>query len=238
VSFRYSKELPWVLKDIRFKVEAGEKLGIIGRTGSGKSSLLQALFYLYPIEKGNISVGNCSPLISSELKEQGNMDLEIYRQQMSFISQDPTLFRGTLHDNLDIQRKIGIDLIFKVLNQVGLQHLSNKEMLEMSIDERGRNLSLGERQLICMARCLLQNTPVVVMDEATSSVDPSSEELMVKATEQFFNEKTQIIVAHRLSTILNCNRLLWLENGSIKMLGPTKEVLRKFELSAQTDNTN
>jgi ABC-type multidrug transport system fused ATPase/permease subunit len=101
--------------------------------------------------------------------------------------------------------------------------------LDMRIEERGKNLSLGERQLLCMARCLLQEAPIVIMDEATSSVDPQSEEIMVKATEEFFSDRTQIIIAHRLSTLAKCDRILWLQNGEIVALGPTAEVLPRFK---------
>jgi ABC-type multidrug transport system fused ATPase/permease subunit len=100
--------------------------------------------------------------------------------------------------------------------------------LQTQIDERGRNLSQGEKQLLCMARCLLQDSPIVIMDEATSNVDPHSEEILVRATSDFFAERTQIIIAHRLSTIEKCDRILWLHNGEIKMLGKPSEVLPEF----------
>ena len=101
--------------------------------------------------------------------------------------------------------------------------------LEYPVEERGKNLSAGERQLLCMARCLLQNAPVVVLDEATSAVDPRSEEVLTRATEEFFRGKTQIIIAHRLSTVRSCDRVLWLQNGKVFRLGPPGEVLPEFE---------
>lgn len=227
VSFRYSEELPWVLKDIHFSIKAGEKIGIVGRTGSGKSTLLQALFYLYPLSEGNVAIAGQSPKLTPD--HQGSMDLEVYRRQLAYISQDPVLFKGSLSDNLDPLSQHRPDELFRVLHQVGLMHLAHEEGLKFIIDERGRNLSLGEKQLICMARCLLQNSPIVVMDEATSSVDPSSEEIMVRATQEFFDGRTQIIIAHRLSTLKSCDRILWLENGRVKILGPTEVVLPQFE---------
>ena len=116
------------------------------------------------------------------------------------------------------------------LDQVGLRAwaLEHPKKLYLPIEERGKNLSLGERQLICMARCLLQDSPVVVMDEATSSVDPHSEEIMVRATEDFFHGRTQLIIAHRLSTLQKCDRILWLKNGKVHRWGPTSEVLPEF----------
>ncbi len=226
--FRYREDLPWVLKGLNFEVRAGERLGIIGRTGSGKSSLIQALFYLYPIDKGEICINNQAPKL--QLHGSG-IDLNLYRRSIAFISQEPILFQGSLRMNLDIDNKLSDDQIYSILDQVGLKEwiLNQPPKLEMRVEERGKNLSLGERQLLCMARCLLQKAPVVIMDEATSSVDPQSEEILVRATEEFFSDRTQIIIAHRLSTLEKCDRILWLQNGEIVALGPTKEILPRFE---------
>lgn len=228
VSFRYRDDLPWVLKNINFRVQAGERLGIVGRTGSGKSSLIQALFYLYPIAKGTISINDHQPKIAD--KSTG-IDLNLYRKSMAFISQEPILFQGSLRFNLDIKNEFPEEMLWHVLEQVGLRSWveNQPDKLNMKIEERGKNLSLGERQLLCMARCLLQDAPIVIMDEATSSVDPQSEEIMVKATEEFFSDRTQIIIAHRLSTLAKCDRILWLQNGEIVALGPTAEVLPRFK---------
>jgi len=226
--FKYREDLPWVLKNVNFEVKAGERLGIVGRTGSGKSSLIQALFYLYPLQKGRIAVNDHSPKIHNT---ETGMDLNLYRRSIAFIAQDPVLFQGTLRMNLDIDRSLSPERLLEVLDQVGLKEwvLAQSEGLDMKIEERGKNLSLGERQLLCMARCLLQEAPVIIMDEATSSVDPQSEEILVKATEEFFSDRTQIIIAHRLSTLEKCDRILWLHNGEIQSLGPTREVLPRFE---------
>ncbi|MBO9665783.1 MAG: ATP-binding cassette domain-containing protein [Bdellovibrio sp.] len=226
--FRYRDDLPWVLKNLNFEVKAGERLGIVGRTGSGKSSLIQALFHLYPISKGLISINNHPPKIKAEDK---GVDLNLYRQSMAFISQEPILFQGTLRFNLDIEGHHKDESLHEVLQKVGLLEWvqAHPDSLNMKIEERGKNLSLGERQLLCMARCLLQQSPIVIMDEATSSVDPQSEEILVRATEEFFADRTQIIIAHRLSTLAKCDRILWLQNGEVIALGPTAEVLPKFK---------
>lgn len=226
--FRYREDLPWVLKGLDFEVKAGERLGIIGRTGSGKSSLIQALFYLYPLAKGQVCINAQAP----KLLEQGSgIDLNLYRRSIAFISQEPILFQGSLRMNLDIDHNLSDEQIYGILDQVGLKEWiqSQPQKLDLRIEERGKNLSLGERQLLCMARCLLQKAPVVIMDEATSSVDPQSEEILVRATEEFFSDRTQIIIAHRLSTLEKCDRILWLQNGEIAALGPTKEILARFE---------
>ncbi len=226
--FRYREDLPWVLKNIDFKVQPGERLGIVGRTGSGKSSLIQALFYLYPLDKGRISINENSPKLDEDAK---GVDLNLYRKSIAFISQEPILFQGSLRFNLDIAGSHTDVRLLAILEQVGLQDWiqSHPEGLDLRIEERGKNLSLGERQLLCMARCLLQDAPIVVMDEATSSVDPQSEEIMVRATEEFFSKRTQIIIAHRLSTLAKCDRILWLQKGEIVALGPTSEVLPRFK---------
>lgn len=231
--FRYRPDLPWVLKGLNFEVRAGERIGIIGRTGSGKSSLIQALFYLYPVDKGRIAINQLSPKLS---EESGGIDLNLYRKSIAFIAQEPILFQGDLRMNLDIDGQLNDEKIYQVLEQVGLKDwvLAQPRQLGMRIEERGKNLSLGERQLLCMARCLLQEAPIVIMDEATSSVDPQSEEILVRATEEFFSDRTQIIIAHRLSTLEKCDRILWLQNGEIMALGPTHEILPRFEKTSLT----
>lgn len=226
--FRYREDLPWVLKGVNFEVKPGERLGIVGRTGSGKSSLIQALFYLYPLSQGKISINQNKPKINDDEK---GVDLNLYRKSIAFISQEPILFQGSLRFNLDINNEHTDEELYEVLNQVGLLEWvnTNIDRLDQKIEERGKNLSLGERQLLCMARCLLQESPIVIMDEATSSVDPQSEEIMVRATEEFFSQRTQIIIAHRLSTLAKCDRILWLQKGEIVTLGPTADVLPRFK---------
>lgn len=233
--FKYRNDLPWVLKDVQFEVRAGERLGIVGRTGSGKSSLIQALFYLYPLHAGKISIDHQSPKI---LPDSDGIDLNLYRRSMAFISQDPVLFQGTLKYNLDIDGRCNDEELLAVLDQVGLREwvLQQPTGLDMRIEERGKNLSLGERQLLCMARCLLQDSPIVIMDEATSSVDPQSEEILVRATEEFFSDRTQIIIAHRLSTLEKCDRILWLHDGQVRSLGPTEEILPQFKSANLSPN--
>jgi ABC-type multidrug transport system fused ATPase/permease subunit len=229
VWFRYQPELPFVLKGLHFEIKAGERLGIIGRTGSGKSSLIQALFYLYPLSEGEIEVGGKSPMANDLVGKNRLVNLEVYRREMSFISQESVLFRGTLRENLDLPGQMQDSSLIEALERVGLNELANKEGLNLQVEERGRNLSLGEKQLVCMARCLLQDAPIVIMDEATSSVDPQSEEILVRATDEFFTGRTQIIIAHRLSTLKKCDRILWLDQGEIRMVGSPDSVLQAFE---------
>lgn len=241
LSFRYREHLPDVLKNLNFKINAGEKIGIIGKTGSGKTSLIQVLYHLYPYQQGEILINKQKAnlqskahqeLMTHESKTQTPIiELEWFRRHMSLITQDPIIFKSSLRDNLSFQTEINDKTRIEALNRVGLNTWF--EQLEFGLDtqieERGKNLSQGEKQLICMARCLLQETPIVIMDEATSNVDPQSEEIMVRATNEFFAGRTQIIIAHRLSTIQKCDRILWLDQGEIKMFGETADILAAWK---------
>lgn len=230
VWLKYEETANAVLKGINFKVNVGEKLGIIGRTGSGKSSMIQALFQFYPLEQGRISINGKSP----SGKEEHFIDLLKYRAQMAYISQDPILFKGTVRENLARGGAGDDQEMIEALKIVGLRNFADPQNLDFMLEERGRNISVGERQLLCMARCLLQKAPIIILDEATSSVDPYTEELLVRATDEFFKGKTQIIIAHRLSTLEKCDRLLWLQNGVVKKMGTPDEILPEFKQSDLT----
>jgi ABC-type multidrug transport system fused ATPase/permease subunit len=187
--------------------------------------MIQSLYQFYPLTKGQILLDGTSA--------QYFEDLEAYRSKMAYISQESVLFRGTLRSNLDMSEQFSDQEIFQALIKVGLNEFADEQGLKRNIEERGKNLSLGEKQLLCMARCLLQKAPIIIMDEATSSVDPQSEAVMVKATEEFFHGRTQIIIAHRLSTLERCDQILWLENGEIKMIGNPSVVLPIFSQKHQ-----
>lgn len=230
LKFRYAPVLPWVLNDISFDIRAGEKVGIVGRTGSGKSSLIQALFRLYPIDQGEIRIESQQASVPNRQGHAEGADLGVYRRSIAYISQDPTLFRGSLRENLDLLGVHSDTVLIEALERVELDGWFRRlpDGLNSHIEEKGKNLSAGERQLLCMARCLLQDAPLIVMDEATSSIDPQTEEVLVKATEEFFADRTQIIIAHRLTTLLGCDRVLWLKSGSVRMFDVPEVVLPLF----------
>lgn len=215
ISFRYPTSEALILEGISFKLKKGEKLGIIGRTGSGKTTLISVLLRLYPIEKGAVFIdGVAEP------------DVEKHRSLFSVISQDQLFLTGTVRDNLDLFRKIKNERLEGILKSVGLRCSLGDKVIE-----KGQNLSYGEKQLLSLARGLLQNAQIFIFDEATSNVDPQSETLMNRALKELLADKTQIRIAHRLQTVEDCDQILWLENGKIKKIGPTKEVLVAFKES-------
>ncbi|APJ04677.1 ABC transporter ATP-binding protein [Silvanigrella aquatica] len=231
LSLGYSKNSSLALNNVSFKIDKGEKIGVIGRTGSGKSSLIQALFHLYPFYQGSVKINGYEADVGQEKKSDGKyVNLELFRSSISLIAQEPAIFAGTLRENLIINRKVTDEELMYVAKIAGLGKLfaNGNKTLDYVVQEKGAELSLGEKQLICMARCLLQNSPIVLMDEATSSIDPYTEELLINATKQFLNGKTQIIVAHRLTTIEDCDRILWLDSGKLIMDGSPKTVLNAF----------
>lgn len=231
LNFRYPSQTRRALENLNLKIHAGERIGVVGRTGSGKSTLVQALFYLYPLESGEISLGGLVPQLNFEIPAKANeIQLDSFRRKIAMINQEPQLFRASLRLNLDLMALHADDEILSALESVGLKEWASTlpGQLEWEVEERGRNLSIGERQLLCMARCLLQEAQIVVMDEATSGVDPLTESLMVRASDQYFKGKTQIIIAHRLSTIEKCDRILWMENGRVKAFDRPEIILPEF----------
>lgn len=235
LSLRYGDDLPWVLNNVSFAVQPGEHIGVIGRTGSGKSTLLQSLFLLYPVEQGYVSVNGLLPQFLKDRSPMGRAcGLEQYRAHFSLIPQDPMVIRDSLRRNLSVDLNLEDGELLQILETVGLGdwvRTLGGSPLEFMISQAGMNLSAGQRQLLCMARCLLQNRPVLVLDEATSSIDPQSEERISHATTEIFARKTQIIVAHRLSTIESCDKILWLDSGRVREFARPDEVLRHFTRS-------
>ena len=229
--FRYHPQQDFVLKSLSFSILPGEKVGVIGRTGSGKSSLVQALFHLYPFDSGVIRIHGCIPKNFHQEPVTGRpIELQKLRSLMAYVPQETALFRGSLRQNLDLEHFHQEDSLRRALNRVGLGpwFKSLREGLDFKIEEKGKNLSLGERQLICLARASLKEAPMIILDEATSSIDPQTEDLVEKALRNVFNGKTQLIIAHRLSTLENCDRILWIHRGQLKIFDKPSVVLPLF----------
>lgn len=208
VNLRYRKSHPLALNDITFEIKGGEKVGIIGRTGSGKSSLANLIFRLYPVTNGTIYIDGV------DIRTVGLVKL---RRGISAIAQDPSLFSGTVRFNLDPSLEYSDSMIWEALEKCHLKTLvqSLDKKLEADVSHGGNNFSVGERQLFCLARALLMKSRIVILDEATASVDAGTDKLIQEVIKTVFADATVIIIAHRLDNVRNMDRIMHLKNGKL-----------------------
>lgn len=212
VSLRYREELPLVIKNLQLDVKPKEKIGICGRTGAGKSSLITALYRLSEVTKGKIEIDGV---------DVSTIGLHDLRSKLSIIPQDPVLFKGTIRKNLDpFNERTDMEL-WDALRRSGndLKNIkeskSHKFHLDSIVEDGGSNYSLGERQLLTLARALIGRTKILIMDEATSSVDYATDALVQKTIAKEFKDCTILCIAHRLKTVLHYDKILVLDKGEM-----------------------
>ena len=208
VSLRYADHLPMVLKKVSFKIESGSRVGLIGRTGSGKSTIFQSVYRFVDIAEGEI-------LLDGESIHQ--IPLKRIRKNLAVIPQDPALFMGTLRSNIDRYNQVTDEEVWSVLKKVSLEGFvrSLPNQLEFKVAENGANLSQGQRQLICLARALLMKVKIIFLDEATASVDVETDAIVQKVIRESLGDMTLITIAHRLSTLEGYDKIIELNNGEI-----------------------
>jgi len=226
VSFAYN-EPDYILKDISFKLNSGESIAIVGHTGAGKTSLINILTRQYDFQKGDILVDNISVK---------NWDLNVLRSQIAVVLQDVFLFSGSVCDNIRLGNKhISIDTVKWAAKQVNAHDFieSLPQKYDTAVKERGSTLSMGQKQLISFARALVVNPRILVLDEATSSVDTESELLIQRALRTLMTNRTSLIIAHRLSTIKHVNKIIVMHRGTIREMGSHEELLEKRGLYYQ-----
>tara|TARA_B110000483_G_scaffold50349_1_gene62638 strand:- start:1101 stop:2885 length:1785 start_codon:yes stop_codon:yes gene_type:complete len=210
-----------VLKDVSFKVKSGEKVAIVGSTGSGKTTIVNLLSRFYDVDSGEICLNN---------KDIKDFELNELRLKIALVLQDVFLFADTILNNITLWNKsISFDNVITAAKKIGIHDfiMSLPGGYNYNVKERGVMLSQGQRQLIAFLRAYLKNPSILILDEATSSVDTNSEELIQNATLKITENKTSIIIAHRLSTILNSDRILVMNSGKLVETGTHKELIKK-----------
>jgi ATP-binding cassette subfamily B protein len=218
VSFAYA-EPNYVLKDINFQVKAGETVALVGHTGSGKTSIISLLNRLYHIQKGEIRIDG----VNIEKYE-----LDILRRNIGVVLQDVFLFSGSVMDNITLRNpEISREQVIHAAKMIGVDEfiMQLPGGYDYNVMERGSTLSLGQRQLLSFIRALLYDPAILILDEATSSIDTESEMLIEKATEALISGRTSIVIAHRLSTIRKADKIIVLDKGEVKEMGTHEELL-------------
>ena len=235
VYFGYKPDVN-VLNDINLKINSGETVAIVGRTGAGKSSLANLITRLYDVKQGQILLDGY---------DVTGVTQESLRRQIGVVPQEPYLFSGSIEDNIRNGRDtVSQDEIVKAAQATGAHNFISglPDGYKTFVGERGANLSAGQRQLICLARAILSDPPILILDEATSSIDTNTERIMQSSMLRLSKGRTCIVIAHRLSTITNANKIIVLEHGKLIETGKHEELLNKkgvyFEMFQALSNPN
>ena len=220
VSFSYDDET-LILDDINFSVKAGETIALVGPTGAGKTTIVNLISRFYDIQNGDIYVDNYN------LKE---VSIESLRQQMGVMTQDNFLFSGTIKENIRYGRLDATDEeIIEAAKAVNAHDFIMKleNGYDTELKERGNGLSIGQRQLLAFARTMVSRPKILILDEATSSIDTQTELLVQEGIEALLKGRTSFVIAHRLSTIQKADRIFVIDKGNIQEQGSAKELLEK-----------
>ena len=216
VKVKYSPELPNVLKGISLNINPGEKIGIIGRTGAGKTSFVNLFIKFFDEYEGSIQLNGL------ELK---NIYLDSLRTQVTFISQDSYFFEGTLRENIDpLNKYTDEDLLSLLEESEMIDKVRISGGLDWKLNSSGGDLSVGEKQIVCFLRAIINSQGLIVMDEATSNLDIKSEDILEKMKEKYMDKSTLLVIAHRLNTIHSCDKVLILEDGKVQQFVARNEL--------------
>ena len=219
VWFAYNEE-EYVLKNISFKINSGESVGFVGSTGSGKTSIINLINRFYDFQKGTILVDG------NDIKDY---NLSSLRSNLGMVSQDVFLFSDSIYNNITLfNDSIKEDEVWNAIKKVGAEKFINKlpNGLQFDVKERGISLSVGQRQLISCIRIMLYDPKIILLDEATSSIDSESETMIQKAISEILKNRTSIVVAHRLSTIKEVDKIVVIDSGEIKEIGNHKDLIQ------------
>ncbi|MCK4225460.1 ABC transporter ATP-binding protein [candidate division WOR-3 bacterium] len=210
----------WTLRDISFRIERGEKVGIVGYTGSGKTTIIKLLLRLYDLDRGSIKVGGV---------DIRDMDKRYLRKHIATVSQEPFLFSGALRKNVNLWRKPEKDALDRALFVSNLNKAMDRKniSLDLTVTEEGGGLSTGEKQLVTFARSLISDSPILILDEATANIDPETEWLIQEALFKMIEGKTSLIIAHRLATLKQIDSLMVIHKGEIVGRGTHKELIKE-----------
>lgn len=219
VWFAY-KDNHWILKGLTFQLKQGESVAIVGVTGSGKTTIIQLLLRFYEFQKGSIKINGI---------DIRHISREKVRALFSIVLQDPMIFSGTIRDNITLYQDIPDGVVNEAIDLANFRSYvsGHKDGLKHLLTERGQSLSVGEMQLLSLARAVAQNRPVLILDEATANIDSESEQKIQNALEKILFHKTAFVIAHRLSTIKDVDKILVLNNGVVAESGSHEELIKQ-----------